>query len=443
MARPPAVRSTETVVLHTLVSRAIRLILAMATGVLIARTLQPEGRGVYAVIATAAGAAIVVGHLSVEKSQIAWWSDRSRHQALVTNGLVLGLVLGAVSALGALALAAAGGAPGGFALWALALAVVPLGAAAINLDGILTLRSRMEFVNRTILLAALAQCLPLLFLAAIGQVTVASVIICWAISTALPFVRGLRGLRPSPRHWDRALVRCQLALSAKYHVGWVALYFLVSIDILLLNALDSAAAVGIYTVAVTVMALARIPGETITQVVLPQQAGGHVSDASQVTARALRINLFVSSALVGLLAAASPWLIPLVYGPSFAGSVAPLLALAPGTIALMVVRPLEQYLVRLDRPITMTAIAVSALTVNVLLNLVMIPRWGAVGAAVASTVAYVLMAFLEIVRFTRSTGLPVRELIPGTADLRSVLRPLTARRAVGTAARTARAGRPG
>ncbi|MFI7706016.1 lipopolysaccharide biosynthesis protein [Nonomuraea sp. NPDC049480] len=425
--------NSSAVVVHTLISRAIRLVLAMATGVLLARTLQPEGRGVYAVIATAAGAAIVVGHLSVEKSQIALWSDRSRHQALTTNGLFLGLSLGFVSALGALALASASGSPGGFALWALAMAVVPLGAAAINLDGILMLQSRMGFVNRTTLLSALSQCLPILFLAAIDRVTITSVIICWAISTALPFARDLRGLRPMSFRWDRRLVRRQLSLSGKYHVGWVALHFLVSIDVLLLNTLDSPAAVGIYTVAVTVSTLARVPGETITQVILPRQAAGDVADAGHVTARALRINILISSASVGVIAGASPWLIPVVYGQSFAPSVAPLLALAPGTIALMLVRPLEQYLVRVERPTRMCAISVSALALNLLLNLAMIPHWGALGAALASTVAYVLMGAMEASRFLKSTGLAVRELIPGTADVRLLLRPLAARMRRGVA----------
>jgi O-antigen/teichoic acid export membrane protein len=416
------------VVLRTLATRVVRLLLAMTTGVLIARTLQPEGRGVYAVIATAAGAAIVVGHLSLEKSQIALWSDRSRHRSLPAHGMLLGLLLGSVTALGAIVLVAVTGSPGGFGLWVLALSAVPFGAAAINLNSILMLQSRMDLLNLKSLICSLVQCLPIVLLAAIGQVTITSVIICWTVSTALPFVLAVRGLRPIAFRWDGALIRRQLGLSSRYHVGWVAMYLLVTIDVLLLNAMGSPAMVGIYTVAVTVMALTRIPGETITQIVLPKQASSNVDDAKHITARALRLNLLVSAILVGALTGVSPWLIPLVYGQSFTGSVAPLLALAPGTIALMLVLPLEQHLVRLERPIAMTAVSVSVLAVNILLNLVMIPRWGAVGAALASTVTYIVMALVEMARFTRSTGLPMRDLMPGTADLRLLLRPLTAKR---------------
>ncbi|MFI6788167.1 lipopolysaccharide biosynthesis protein [Nonomuraea sp. NPDC050383] len=421
---PQDTTSSAAVAFRALATRGVRLALETATGVLIARTLQPEGRGVYAVITTAAYAAIVVGHLSLEKSQITLWSDRSRQQPLATNGLILGLVLGSLAALGALGLVAVNGSPGGFALWATALSVVPLGAATVNLNGILTLRSRMDVVNRWSLLTALVWCLPVVALAATGRLTIGGVIVCWAIAIALPFLLVVGGVRPASLRVDRALARRQLGLSGRYHVGWVALYLLVVVDVPLLGALDSPATVGVYTVAVTVMTLTRIPCETVAQVVLPQQAASEVEEAKHITARAFRLVFLLSFVLVAGLAVCAPWLIPLVYGRSFAGAVAPLLALAPGTVALMLIRPLEQHLVRLARPMTMTYVSIGALCANVLLNLVMIPRWGAVGAALTSTFTYSAMAAVELFRFTRATGVPLSALVPRVADVRVVLRPV-------------------
>ncbi|MEV6859375.1 polysaccharide biosynthesis C-terminal domain-containing protein [Streptosporangium subroseum] len=405
-------------------SQVIRVILAAVTGVLIARTLQPEGRGVYAVIATTAATAIAVGHLSMEKTQIALWANSSRHRLLTTNGLILGLILGSVSALVTLAVIAGSGASVTLSLLALALLAAPFGVAAINLQGILLLQSRMGTVNRFGVVSALTQCLPLLFLVVTGHVTVTGVIVCWAASTVVPFVLSIRALWPISLRWEGGLLRRQLGMASKYHIGLVAYHLLLTVDVLLLNALHSAAEVGIYTVAVTVLSLMRIPAEAITQLALPRQATGDTRDAEQVTARTLRLNLLLSSAFIGVLAAVSPWLVPLVYGLSFAGSVAPLLGLAPGMIALTLVRPAEQYLVRLGQPIGMVSIAVAALSANVLLNLLMIPRWGAVGAALASTAAYILMTSLELTWFARSAGIPVSALLPRTAEIRSVLGPL-------------------
>ncbi|MER5326611.1 oligosaccharide flippase family protein [Streptosporangium roseum] len=424
MPRTVDLNSSVGRVAQTIGSQTVRVLLGAVTGVLIARAIQPEGRGIYSVIATTALTAIVLGHLSVEKSQIYLWTDQTRHRALIANSLVLGLTLGTVTAVIGVALMTVGAMPTTSPLLALALLTVPFGVAATNLRGIASLQSRIDIVNRGTVATALAQCLPLLVFTAIGQVTVTSVIVCWVISIVLPFVLLVRSIRPRPLRMEGALACRQIALGSRYHLGLVAFYLLMTVDVLLLNAMDSATAVGIYTVAVTMLSLTCIPAESITRVVLPRQAHGDIHQAEQITARALRLNLALSSAFIGALAVVSPVLIPLVYGRSFAGSVTPLLALAPGMVALSLIRPVEQYLVRLGRPISMTLVAVGALTANVLLNLALIPRWGALGAALASTAAYILMALIEVSWFARSARIPLRALLPRLADVRAVLTPV-------------------
>ncbi|WP_204059359.1 lipopolysaccharide biosynthesis protein, partial [Microbispora corallina] len=416
--RIAALSPSLTAVAGVLASRMLRLVLGAVTGILIARTLQPEGRGVYSVIATTAGTAIVVAHLSLEKSQITFWPNSSRHRPLITNALVLGMAFGFVATVGVLVLVAVKGSPGAFPLWAAALLAIPFGTASINFTSILLLQSRRKVVNQATVVASMAQCLPILALAASGHVTITSVVLCWTASIVVPFFFSVRALWPITLRCEKSFVRHELGLSIRYHVGLVASNLLLSMDVFLLSALDSTATVGIYTVAVTVMGLARMPAEALTQVVLPRQAVQGAREAQLVTARTLRLNLLVSAAIIGLIAAASPWLIPLVYGHAFAASVAPLLLLAPGTVTLTLVRPVEQYLVRLERPVTMAAISCGALAVNLLLNLMAIPRWGAVGAALVSSVSYTLLAFLETAWFLRSARMPVSALVPRLADLR-------------------------
>ncbi|GAA4584382.1 flippase [Planotetraspora phitsanulokensis] len=423
MFRSSHVNSSLSKVAQTMASRVLRLLLATVTGLLIARSLQPEGRGTYAIIATTAGMAMVIGHFSVEQTQMSLWEEPKRRHRLSANGLLLGLALGTATALVAMTLTFLGVMPTTSPLLYLALLAVPFGVMTTNLRSIALLRSEVGLANRATVAAALTQCLPLLFLIATGNVTVTSVVVCWTISMAVPSLIFIRALSLRPLRGGGRLACRQLALGSRYHVGVVAFHLLLTVDILLLHALDSATAVGLYTVAVTVLELARIPAEAITQVALPGQAAGTMSDAAEVTARTIRLSLLLSAAFVGMLAALSPTLIPLLYGQAYAGSVAPLLVLAPGMIALFLMRPVEQYLVRLGRPISMTAIPACAVAANVLLNVALIPQWGAVGAALSSTVTYVLMAALEISWFARSAGIPMSALLPHPATMRSALDP--------------------
>ena len=430
---PAAAGSSLATVVQSVASRVAVFALAAVTGVLIAHTLQPAGRGCCASIATRGSRAIVLGDVAVERRQGSLWADDARRPFLTAHALVLGLLLGAVTAATSIALTLLGLMPTRSPLLCLALLAVPFGVATVNLTGIALLRSRVGCVNAGTVTAALVQCVPLMLLTLAGRLTVAAVITCWTVSVTVNFLVLLRGLRPFPSGRDPRLACRQLALGGRFHPGLVAFHLLMNCDVLLVNALDSVSAVGLYTVAVTLLYQTRMPAEVITQLALPRQATGDLRGAGEVTARTLRLNLVVSSVFIGALAAASPVLIPLVYGRSFTGSVAPLLALAPGTVALTLLHPVEQYLVRLARPVTMTSVAAGALGANVALNVALIPVWGATGAGLVSTVTYSLLALLEICGFVRSAGLPPSSLVPRAADVRSVLAPLT--RAAGGLAR--------
>ena len=60
----------------------------------------------------------------------------------------------------------------------------------------------------------------------------------------------------------------------------------------------------------------------------------------------------------------------------------------------------------------------AALGINVALNLVLIPRWGIVGAAISTAVSYSTAALILLVVFVRESGTGIaRTLLIGRADL--------------------------
>lgn len=391
-------------IVQTVISQGLRLLLATVTSILIARYLQPEGRGLYAMIVSLVSTSVILGHFTIVNSQIAFWKDGALSRALTANGLLLGVGLGAVAALGAFAVSPLVFPNRPALLLAVALSAVPAMAAIINLRGILTLQARVGLVNRSILISGLVNCVSLVLLAVLGHFTISTVIVMWAVSAVLPLPSYLRALRPNLSHATRELAVRQLGLAGRYYVGNIAQHVLLwsVADIMLLNTLASASEAGLYSVAVVVTTIARVPAEAVIQVVLPQQAGGDMTASAAATARALRLLSLCSSGCAFLLAAASPLLVPWVFGPSYEGSVLPLAVLAPGVTAYGVARLTAQYLIRLDRPLSMSGITVAALAMNIALDLLLIPGWGAVGAALSSSISFGLLAAVEVVWFFRA-----------------------------------------
>jgi O-antigen/teichoic acid export membrane protein len=423
--------------LRTMASQAVPLALAAVAGVFLARCLQPEGRGVYATVTTTAGIATVLGHLSVGRSQIALWPLLERRRPMAGNAAILGLALGLTSAAATLGVVTVLSLAPSPALMVMALLAVPFAVAVVNLKGIALLEGRVGLANRSVVTAAVVQYVPILVMAVTGTVTLTAVVVCWTVSTILPFALFVRPLGlPTPG--DAALARRQLALSGRYHLGTMALHLLLTVDVLLLGALVTPAEVGLYTVATSLLSLSRVPTDALAQITLSRQAVRDEADARHVTARTIRLTLLLSCAAVGALACASPLLVPLVYGPAFAASVTPLLALAPGAVAWSLLRPLEQYLVRLGRPMRMTAIAAGALASNLALNAVLIPLWGARGAAFASTLSYGAMVAVEVGWFARAAGLGAADLLPRFGDARRVVSALRGRRCGNASAATSR-----
>jgi O-antigen/teichoic acid export membrane protein len=106
-------------------------------------------------------------------------------------------------------------------------------------------------------------------------------------------------------------------------------------------------------------------------------------------------------------AVAAPVVLPLVYGPAFSAATIPTWILLVGMAGGSVYGVLSAFLSGIGRP-GLTSIAQAAgLVVTVALDLALIPHLGIIGAATASTFAYLTTAGVLFVCFrmtTRSRG---------------------------------------
>ncbi|MEV6848908.1 glycosyltransferase [Actinoplanes sp. NPDC051411] len=410
--------------------------LAAVTGVVISRALNPEGRGIYSVIVTIASTATVLGHLSIGQASVSFWStDRS---AIPTNSLILGPLLGAGSAVltgAAILLVSPGAVPrSAWPLLFLALASVPVAVACVHLSTVVLLLGQMTAVNRSVTVSALLQCGALVALSLAGHPSPAAVIWVWVLSGAVPLLFFLPVLRPHLGRGDAGVARRMVGTGLRYQAGLVALNLLSRIDVLILNALVPGAPVGLYTLAVSVGEITHVATNALAQVVLADQAEASLDRATGLTVRSVRASVIMAAGVVSAACLAAPWLVPILYGNDFRGSVPAIFALAPGVLAISATRSVLPYLLRLDRPWLVSGTSFLALAVNVMLNLLLIPRWGIVGCALASSAGWLVLAGCQVTWFTRATGTSPAALLPGRDDLaraRSEIAALRARRPAG------------
>lgn len=403
-------------------TRALLVVIGTVVSIVIARALGPAGRGQYAFAVAIAATAVSLAHLSVEQSQVYLTSTGTALRRLAGNALALSAGLGAI----AMSIIALGCFLIGYPstdLWSdgpllLALAGIPLNIAVLYTNGLLVLAGRTDLLNRGMLLAGVAQGSLIVLFAVTGTLTVTVVVAAWLLNAALPLCVALPALRPRLRDASWTLARSELATGLRYHGGLASLYLLLRADVLLIAALRGDRDLGLYALAVAIIELTNIATDAVATVVVRRQVSATMEESAKLTARVIGLTTVLAAAAVLALVAAAPLLVPLLYGGDFRGAVPALYALAPGVLALAAVRSAGGYLIRLNKPWTTTWLALAALVVNVLGNLLLIPPLGIVGAGVASSVAYLLLAGSYLAWFVHRTDVPLRSFRPQLAQLR-------------------------
>ncbi len=238
----------------------------------------------------------------------------------------------------------------------------------------------LAFLPLYLVLLPLDRGLPALVAALVG----ADIAVAVGIAERLRRSGYFRGwARPS-----RALGREIVAYGARGQLGGLLSLVNLRLDVAILGALAGPAVLGVYAIASKYAELLRLPGLAATYVLYPAFAGRGERDARQRTRGLLAPALWVNVAGAVPLLLAAGLVLPLVYGADFAGAVVPSWILLAGLLGESVAGLVTAYFYGVGRP-GLNSLAIGAgVAVTVVGDLLLIPSFGAVGAALASAAAY-------------------------------------------------------
>lgn len=201
---------------------------------------------------------------------------------------------------------------------------------------------------------------------------------------------------------DLRLMMAVLWSGMKDHIANVSTILRYRSDIFIAAYLLPMEDVGRYALALVMIALLHIvPKALITTT---------VTDRSSSVAASARFGLFTSIG-IGLIYPVIVWfVIKYAVGDRFTESFVPFMILLPGVIINGLGKVLEIY-VNSDSPAYARSITNSfLLAVNIALNLLLIPKFGIVGAAVSDLITYFLTATVFLIMYLYQTGASLSEL---------------------------------
>lgn len=223
---------------------------------------------------------------------------------------------------------------------------------------------------------------------------VAAVIAFWLVSRRIDLSKlASRSTGPVPEKrlaiYGGSTMMLSFLLLSLYHV-----------DVILLRLLTGSAATGHYRAALVVAEFLWFVPIAIQVTLLHSTSQLWVDERygrlTEIGTRAVRYTLLCTVLFaLGVAGLAEPFL-TLYFGPAFDAAVVPLLLLLPGAVGFAIARPvlaISQGQERLRLLIGVTGVAA---LLNAALNLVLVPRFGPSGAAVATSVGYGSMFGLHV-----------------------------------------------
>jgi O-antigen/teichoic acid export membrane protein len=205
-------------------------------------------------------------------------------------------------------------------------------------------------------------------------------------------------LRPSAR-----LLLEELGFGTRVMPGALAERLQFRSDAFLVNAIIGIQATGIYSVtsglAETLWYIPNALG-----IVMFSRAVDPNADSGRIAAVLTRSTLAVSLALAIPTFILGPRFVRFVYGTQFADAGVALRYILPGIVAYSVVAVLTRYITGRGRPGTTTLIMLVGLAVNITSNLILIPRMSINGAALSSSISYIVTAVVTLAVFHRLSG---------------------------------------
>lgn len=236
-----------------------------------------------------------------------------------------------------------------------------------------------------------------------------AVVATWigAVAALMMAVRYLRREGGSFRpRWNATVLRPTISYGLRGHVGNIFQFLNYRLDTFIVNFYLGTTGVGFYGTAVSLGELLWQFPNAVGFVIFPKSSASQPEEMNRITPQILKITLGITGLSAAALALVGPFLINLIYGPAFAPSYLPLLALLPGIVLMGGGKVLANEIAGRGHLHYNSINAGLSLVLTIILDLTLIPRYGAVGAAVASSLAYsafFLVALIFYVRVSRRT----------------------------------------
>ena len=411
-------------VLLTIFTQAFVVLLNVATGVITARLLGPDGRGIFAATTIWPQFLAGIGALGLPAAIVYYLKNHPEGQReIVGAAYLLTGVIGLVTTVAGLLLAPFAmpeASRDTLLLAEFCILWTSITMLAVVLRNILVAGGRYREFSISNYVPPFLYLIGLLVIWPLVGMTPEAAAICLMISGALAtgwmFVSVHSVIRPrfsGCGHWIRQMSQFSAKLAASDLSGHILFY----IDRLILIPILPANELGLYVVAYSLSRLMFVLQTAIGSVLYPAMAGREPSGIKELHDFAFRLVLYAASGAVAVIWVLAYPAVTIVYGGDFAGAV-PLLKILVIEAAITCIGQVVFHLyLSLKQPGFPSVVQTLSLIVAVVCLLLLVPHYGASGAAISLVIAAFFRLAVMLVGIKIRLGMSMPRLLPRVSDV--------------------------
>lgn len=402
-------RSFTTDILSVFSSNVTALAANLLLVVLLTNTLGPEGYGLYTAVLVIPFLVVSFFQMGIRPSTIFLIGSGKHDPDKVVSAVMSALIITSSSGIFFSILAYLFMHKAGFTLllMGMALLTIPMRLSAIYAGGVFLAKEQMRKANLINWLTALLTLVLASVLVWMLKLGVNGALFSLMFSNLLVSAYAVNLLRKEytiTLSLRNPLIYNMIRLGVVFALSFLMIQLNYRIDILLLQWLADAKEVGLYSLGVSIAELLwQIP--LAVSVVVMTRSANSIDTAlmNANTARLLRLSLIAGVVLSLAIYLTAPLVIPLIW-PAYIQSIGIVQTILPGIVILIVFRILSGQLSGMGKPNVAIKALAPSLVLNILLNLLLIPRYGGIGAAIATNISYLTGTLIYVLLYCRITG---------------------------------------
>jgi O-antigen/teichoic acid export membrane protein len=399
-------------IFFTFLTNVLNLGLGLLTGVILARSLGPEGKGIFTIITLIPALFVMLGNFGLSQSSTYFLGQRKYTEEEVFNNLMTWILLSgttiAVICTGIIYFIKT------LEYWEYLLVIIPSIYFLIGsrlLSGFLLGLQKIGDYNRIRLIRSSSHlALYVLFIILMGW-KLKGALYAWLISCILEFVFNL--IKSYPKNskfrlkinfnWLKESLRYGKSIYFSNLLGFLNYKADRFIIIAFLNPYQ----LGLYSIASNLAERIWIIADSISTVLFPKVSSLNSEEAADITRKTSSACIGITVALSAIMILTGNWLIITLFGIDFKDSFMPFAILMIGTVPLSAAKVIAAYFAGIGKQHYMFRIAVISALLNIVLNLLLIPRFNIIGASLASAISYSVVTVIAFYWAKKTSHYPL------------------------------------